>query len=96
MMFFVTTIFIKDNDVKRSRCVGYFSDVEAAKKVVYNNYGDIHEAGYYNYCVIERIEEGLYQFDTNPLWYEWSKSKGGFVDCLAPLAAKHTIGFSIG
>ena len=32
------------------------------------NQGDIFET-LYNYAVIEKIEEGLYQYDTEPKWY---------------------------
>ena len=51
--------------------VGFFTELETAKKVVEENWGDLCECGYYHYAIIEEIHEGLYAFFENPLIYKW-------------------------
>jgi hypothetical protein len=94
-MYFITTIDPKDNDV---RCVGYFSDKNIAIEVVENNIGDIYEAGCYQYAVIEHIPEGIYQYDTEPLWFTYVEKAQKYQPCATPLFIRkeHMVGFAIG
>ena len=92
-MYFVTTIDPKDDDM---RCVGYFNKFKKAEKSVLNNACDIHETCY-NYCVIENIKEGLYQYDYNAIWYQWDDINKEYKKIKGiPEKYKHMIGFAIG
>lgn len=93
-MYFVTTVSEKHGN----RCVGYFTDKETAVEVVENNIGDIYEAGYYPYAVIENIPEGLYQYDTEPLWFTYIEKTDKYQVSTAPLFVRkgHFAGFAIG
>jgi len=42
------------------RCCGYYTSLEKAKECVENDWGGFSEAGYYDYIVIEKVVEGLY------------------------------------
>lgn len=91
-MYFVTTI---DND--RTRCVGYFKNFNKAEEIIINNVGDIYEDGYYKWAIIEKIEEGLYQHDLKPIWYEWDKDLGQYKKLAkCPAEFKNLVGFSLG
>lgn len=68
-MYFITTIQEKNGKIKDSRCVGYLKSEYEAVRIVTNNSYDIFE-NLYNYVVIEKLEEGIYQYDQNPQWFE--------------------------
>ena len=68
-MYFITTIQEKNGEIKDSRCVGYLKSEYEAVRIVTNNSYDIFENSY-NYVVIENLEEGIYQYDQNPQWFE--------------------------
>lgn len=92
-MYFITTIDSKDGD---TRCVGYYSTFEKAEKAILNNACDIWETCY-NYCVIENIKEGLYQYDQEPIWYEWNKIKEQYEKIEEkPEGYERMVGFAIG
>lgn len=92
-MYFITTIYIKDNNLKKSRCVGYYNDKNDAIKVLNDNFGDLYECGYYNFAVIEKVEEGIYRYDSNPIWFKWNKKKEGFFKTKKPACTKSLVGF---
>ena len=72
-IFTITTIPYQPQ--KLNRCVGYFFDKDSAIKEVINNSMDISEKGYYLYCVIEEVKQGIYFFPRMQLWFQWdSKS----------------------
>lgn len=93
-MYFVTTVSKEHGN----RCVGYFTEVEAAIEVIENNIGDIYEAGYYPYAVIEKIPEGLYQYDQNPMWFTYIEKTEKYQPTPPPLFIRkeHLVGFAIG
>lgn len=95
LIFTITTLKIESGLISRSRTVGYTMTFSAAEKIVNKNSGDIYEDGYYNYAVIEAVEEGIYQYDENPKWFKWDKTKMGFYECERP-NIPGMIGFSIG
>ena len=77
-IFTVTTIHIDLNadkwqvePVSRSRCVGWFGDIESARRVILTNSADIYEQGYYNHAVIEELDEGLYPHPVSETWFCW-------------------------
>jgi hypothetical protein len=92
-MYFITTIDSKDGD---TRCVGYYTTFEKAEEAVIDNACDINETCY-DYCVIENISEGLYQYDQSPTWYKWNDLDEVYekIDYV-PEPFKHTVGFGIG
>ena len=92
-MYFITTVDSKDGD---TRCVGYYSTFETAEEAVLDNACDIRETCY-DYVVIENIEEGLYQYDQNPIWYKWDDLNEEYKRIEEkPKQYKNQIGFGIG
>lgn len=67
----IYVIHLARNIQSSLRFVGFFAELETAKKVVEENLADLCECGYYQYAIIEEIEEGLYAFFENPLIYKW-------------------------
>lgn len=55
------------------RTVGYFHSEQDARTIVKGNYGDIEEAGWYRWAVIEAVPCGLYPFPDKKrtIWYEF-------------------------
>ena len=96
-MYFITSVYPK-KDGYGTRCVGYLSNKEKAINAVINNACDIYEAGAYPYAVIEYIEEGLYQYDFEPLWFEYNKELDEYEQlCKKPdCINSNTVGFAIG
>ena len=92
-MYFITTVDSKDGD---TRCVGYYSTFEKAEEVVLDNIFDINETCY-DYCVIENIVEGLYEYDFNAIWYQWDDINEKYVKMKEiPKQYKNQVGFAIG
>lgn len=61
------------------RTVGYFTNLDSAIDAVINNYCDIADDGYYKYAVIERIKEGIYQFDLRPTFFKFDNKTKQFI-----------------
>jgi hypothetical protein len=64
----------------RTRTVGVYSSMDAAKEAAIHNYGDIYEAGWYPYAVIEKVAlDCLYpsiDMRDGAVWMEWDGIKG--------------------
>ena len=92
-MYFITTM--NKDDV---RCVGYYSELIDAFEAVVNNYCDLYEAGYYPYAVIENIPEGIYHYDTEPIWFEFDEKTEKYkrINHRPSYIGKHLAGFAIG
>ena len=102
-MYFVATIqdlHSTPYPLKEStRVVGYFLDLEEAMECVEGNWGDLYEAGYYKYAVIEDVEPGIYQsIHSRPLCYQWEgdADTGSYCRIEKPEAWKNIYGFTIG
>ena len=97
--YFVTTV---GDEGCRSRCVAHFETLDDAEEILFGNYGDIYEAGYYPFAVIEAFEYGLYpqirngRHATKELWYQWNKEKNGYVKTEQPEWAKGIVAWGIG
>ena len=92
-MYFITTISEKNGN----RCVGYFSELDLAIDMVKNNAGDLNEAGYYPYAVIEYVEEGLYRYDQHPMWFKYDEITEGYEKSERPdFIPNNHVGFGIG
>lgn len=94
-MYFITTIQFKNNELKDSRCIGYFKSFKEAEHIVINNIGDIEET-IYNYCVIENIPEGIYEYDQNAKWYKFNDLDEVYKPCEKPKELDKYVGFAIG
>lgn len=92
-MYFITSVA---ND--GTRCVGYVSTLEEAKDIVENNRCDLYEAGFYPWCVIEHIREGLYQYDFSPIWFEYNDYTNKYIERehKPPFLDDSSVGFAIG
>jgi hypothetical protein len=83
-MWFITSIRVLDNEIiLSSRCWGYFSSKEECIKILHNNITDIHEC-YYNYAVIEKINEGLYPLPIEREFFEYNRDSSGFFEIKEP------------
>lgn len=61
--------------VRNRRTVGLFPTQEEALTIVEGNYGDLEEAGWYQYAVVEPIAFGLYPINdaAERVWYEFCR-----------------------
>ena len=98
--YFITGITYK-GEVKTvlpnrgQRCFGYFQTFEEAEKAVLNNYCDIWET-IHEYVVIEKVEDGIHQYDFNPTWYKWNLEKECYEKTEKPDFADGYAGWGIG
>ena len=77
-MYFISCITQKDEfDI---RTFGYFNNIEICIKALHENWCDMHE-GYYDYAVIECINEGIHPKIDSYLWFKWNEEKNGFYEC---------------
>lgn len=102
MIYTITTINIHPANDFRSRVVGYFNNFEQANNAVINNLGDINEHGWYNYVVVEEVNEGLYPLTDNRWIYKFDYITKQYAilnleeDKIAENYFLETIGFSMG
>jgi hypothetical protein len=105
-MYFITTIeHLPQGDYMEmgdTRCIGYYNNFEKAEEAVINNYCDIWETCY-NYCVIEKIPEGLYQYavgskyaDNDRWFYKYNKETNQYNFIEEPIEFEHLCGLAIG
>jgi plasmid replication initiation protein len=83
----------------KERVVCWYRDLDKIEKILNDNLGDINEDGYYNFAVVEKTLEGLYNFNGDKdaeLWYKWDKEKENYQRCNKPRCFDSTIGFGIG
>lgn len=104
-LYFVATI--EDAETKANpmdhvpdkRIVGYFLDLDTAKKCIEENWCDLYESGYYKYAVIEDVEPGLYNsMHSKPIFYKWhgDADTGSYKRTRRPKSWNHIWGFTIG
>ena len=92
-MYFITSISEKHGN----RCVGYVSQLSDALYILEHDIGDLWEAGYYPYAVIEDVQEGLYQYDQNPLWFKYNEELDKYEKSERPnFIPNNHVGFGIG
>ena len=94
-MWFITTIRGVDNEIMCSRCWGYYYDKNDCIKVLHDNITDIHEC-YYNYAVIEKINEGLSSLSIEREFFEYKRNLSGFFEIEEPKWAEFYSNFAIG
>ena len=59
-----------------TRCIGWFSERSLAIEAIKNNYGDMNEDGHYRYALVEEVEDGIYTFPREEVWFEWKEIVG--------------------
>jgi hypothetical protein len=98
-IYFVTCIQNKKDSENfseiKSRCWGWFKKQEDAIKYTKLNVTDMAEDGYYNYAVIEEIQEGILQLALNELWLQIGEDKNSFKECEKPEWSKGIVNWSI-
>jgi len=72
-IYTITTL--QKDSLKPGRCVGYYFGLQEAINAVTNNYQDINEQGFYPYCVIESVDDGIYSLERKEYWFEWKNNK---------------------
>lgn len=88
-------------DKFQKRIVGYFTDIEKAKQCVEEDWGGFCEC-LYNFIVIEKVYEGLYNLKANHLdeqvewWYSHNDESNKWVVCEKPAEKENIINFGIG
>ena len=84
--------------VHRGRSVGWYEDLEGAKKAVENIACDIYDAGHYDHCIIEEMLPGLYACAPKEWWYRWEGDveRGGYKPTTKPKGLENIVNFGIG
>lgn len=97
-VYFVTGINRKEDLIAyRSRCWGYYFNLELAKKHVIDNVTDIAEANYYNYTVIELVDEGILPLETKEIqWFKYNIDIDKYEECEKPEWSYGVYNWSIG
>ena len=75
--------------------VGYYTDLAVAIEAVTSNACDINET-VYDYAVIEKVSEGLYNPSVTSYWFKYNRAKDSYEPIDVPDELKHICGFSIG
>ena len=77
-VYAVTTIGKVQKEASRIRTVGIWADKAQALDILKKNFGDLNEAGYYPWAVIELCPFGLYPvFDEEKHPQTWFEFKDG-------------------
>lgn len=82
-------------DFGNTRTVGWVGNLEIAKEIVVNNYGDIWEYSY-DYAVIEEVEEGLYPLCKDRWFYQYNEELKQYVPIQEPDWMKMYVNLGIG
>ena len=69
---------------EEKRVAGFFTSLDKALQLIEDNFKDISKSGTYQHVVLEKYEEGLWSFDTEPKWYKWS-SYGNYTSIEDPV-----------
>jgi hypothetical protein len=100
-MYFITILSTlssddgKANEVFDWKCVGYVSKFETAEDIVLNNYNDLWQ-NYYDRCMIEYIEEGIYPKIQKRWFYKYNDDEDGYIQIDEPEMFEHRCSFGIG
>lgn len=81
-------------NIPLARCIGFYRDREAARNGLHSR-GDT-EAGYYNYAILERYEEGAWAMSEEPEWYQYDFFKNEWIQVPEPKFAEYTVNYGIG
>jgi hypothetical protein len=112
VVYTITTLYVRKikDEVKRevlcescdhgrTTTPGWYSSLERAKKCVESGWGSLDDGGYYNYLIIERVVEGLYNLSGLDLdketswWYKFDYKEDEWVPCEKPKIFHQVSGF---
>jgi hypothetical protein len=103
VIFTITSLYLdEDEGVECSSTIGWYPNLKTAQKCVEEDWPDIDEAGYYNYVVIERVVEGLYNMSGMLLdrqtewWYSFDYKQEKWIACEKPQWSVGTINWGLG
>jgi hypothetical protein len=68
---------------KSGGCIAWYASRDNALDAIESNLGDIHE-GYFNYAVIEEVEEGQGCIAKVVAWFHWDKDYSKWMECERP------------
>ncbi len=89
MYFVITVNFDREyRYMERERVVGFYDKQIKASTRILENACDIFEDGYYQYAVIQYIEEGLYPNTKVIQWYKYDRITREVKPCRAPKTIK--------
>jgi hypothetical protein len=78
----------------KDRCWGYYFNLNLAVEHVKKNVTDICEDGYYNYCIIEKIPEGILPLEIEEMqWFKWNGKQ--YKECKKPKWSQGIVSWSI-
>src|SRR5207244_180009 len=96
----LTAIYLKKDQIVRSRLWGWYRSFEEAERAVLKNDGDLFENGYYNHAVIETVPEGMCPEVRRTAWYrarrEVSAEDPHVTPVPTPPAVARVVNFAIG
>ena len=91
MFWFITSLRFKTSDERplNAETVGFFTSKEEAIYAIENNWGDLNEAGYFPWLVVEGLKENciypLLQDGKDQIFFEWQgEDDGKWVPCDFP------------
>lgn len=76
------------------RVVGFYRDKERAIAAVEKNTLDIFEY-YYEYALVERVDEGLYNVTEERQFFKWDHKLGSYQAIDEPKELAHIAGFTM-
>ena len=89
------------NDGYDKRTWGWVATEKEAREAVAGNSGDLNEANYYPYAVVEKLGSGICCIDIELVaWFKWinnpeNKYEGKWAECPEPKWAEGTIGWTL-
>ena len=95
MYIWTITAYTIDNPLShpinapKKRVFGFFTSEFAALRAVQYNQCDMHEY-YYNYLVVEKMNEGIHPNVLHEMWYKWNfkYTKNCWTKCKKPAIFK--------
>lgn len=99
-LYFVTVIGTRNWDGKeeydRSRCWGYYYNLDDAITAIVENHTDIHEC-WYDYAVIESVPWGVLPIGTEELkWFKWNAEADRYELISKPEFSNQIVNWAIG
>jgi hypothetical protein len=73
----------------------YYKERETAVHALHENWTDMFEY-FYEYAVIEYIEEGFISFADNRQWFKWDFEREGYFEIEEPECVKYFVNFALG
>lgn len=95
-MYFITCFSNFDSEyIEDSRTFGFYENFETCKTALQENWCDMHEL-YYDFAVIELIDEGIHPRTESETWFRWNNERGGFFETEKPDWSSGWVNFALG